>query len=457
MNEGENVTIEIKRDGNANIESSVFYKTIELSASNNDYIESDGILIFSAFEKYKNLTIKIKNDEEIEDDEIFFVKLYNATRFLPRNWTRTVRVIILANDNGSGIFEFAQKNIALKEEAPGKINVIRSFSFFGEVFITWEIQLASLKENIFENITGLIHFRNTQKISPLWLFPIDDKVPELGISFNISLTSVLRYGANKGKLIFAGGSIGPERIALIHMEPSDHPNGLFSVCGTILISEDNETDSQKNLTIFRKLGLFGSPTILWEIFDPNIFPKSSIDSMIDLFLILKKENCSQTISESNINSLTEIIYLDGVCALKSKTLLAEKLKHQKNHRDFTLSFRIKVLQGGNFFEKAIKADKVFILGIFLNETICFQYKNESITLKFQKKFKRNEWINLVIIIRSHEVLLFHGGKLSTKRILPSQFEDDDGLIRIGEGTFRGTDFLIQRTYIYDFLRIFTGL
>jgi hypothetical protein len=77
--EGEIAKFTITRSGTTSYSSSVLYETADGTANNSDYIQSSGVIGFSANETKKTISIQTLFDNTKEQDEDFFLLLKNNT------------------------------------------------------------------------------------------------------------------------------------------------------------------------------------------------------------------------------------------------------------------------------------------------------------------------------------------------------------------------------------------
>ena len=79
MIEGEIAKFTITRSGTIASPSSILFETANGTANDSDYIETNGIIGFSANEYQKTIAIQTLFDDTKEQDEDFFVILENNT------------------------------------------------------------------------------------------------------------------------------------------------------------------------------------------------------------------------------------------------------------------------------------------------------------------------------------------------------------------------------------------
>ncbi|WP_265587885.1 Calx-beta domain-containing protein [Sphingomicrobium arenosum] len=114
--EGEAVTFTINRNGPLEDALSVYFRTVDLTASAADYQQWPGTKFsFASGEASKTLTVAIADDSEVEDEERFRGELYNPSDSsqLGTPYRRTIRIV--DNDVASA----NQSPVAVNDTATG--------------------------------------------------------------------------------------------------------------------------------------------------------------------------------------------------------------------------------------------------------------------------------------------------------------------------------------------------
>ncbi|XP_059551072.1 adhesion G-protein coupled receptor V1 [Myotis daubentonii] len=234
-----------------------------------DYIPASGFALFRANQSEATITITILDDDEPERSESVFVELLNSTliekvqnrpipnspRLGPKVET-IAHLIIIANDDAFGILQLSASLVRVAENHVGPIiNVTRTGGAFADVSVKFKAvpitAIAGEDYSIASSDVVLLE-GETSKAVPVYI--IDDIYPELEESFLVQLLNETTGGAKLGELTEA----------IIIIEASDDPYGLFGFQITKLIVEEPEFNSVKvNLPIIRNSGTLGNVTIQW--------------------------------------------------------------------------------------------------------------------------------------------------------------------------------------------------
>ncbi|EPQ10965.1 G-protein coupled receptor 98, partial [Myotis brandtii] len=234
-----------------------------------DYIPASGFALFRANQSEATITITILDDDEPERSESVFVELLNSTliekvqnrpipnspRLGPKVET-IAHLIIIANDDAFGILQLSAPLVRVAENHVGPIiNVTRTGGAFADVSVKFKAvpitAIAGEDYSIASSDVVLLE-GETSKAVPIYI--IDDIYPELEESFLVQLLNETTGGAKLGALTEA----------IIIIEASDDPYGLFGFQITKLIVEEPEFNSVKvNLPIIRNSGTLGNVTIQW--------------------------------------------------------------------------------------------------------------------------------------------------------------------------------------------------
>ncbi|KAF6125476.1 hypothetical protein HJG60_009913 [Phyllostomus discolor] len=234
-----------------------------------DYIPASGFALFRANQSEATITISILDDDEPERSESVFIELLNSTliekvqnrpipnspRLGPKGET-IAHLIITANDDAFGILQLSAPIVRVAENHVGPIiNVTRTGGAFADVsvkFKTVPITAIPGEDYSIASSDVVLLEGETSKAVPIYI--IDDIYPELEESFLVQLLNETTGGAKLGALTEA----------IIIIEASDDPYGLFGFQITKLIVEEPEFNSVKvNLPIIRNSGTLGNVTVQW--------------------------------------------------------------------------------------------------------------------------------------------------------------------------------------------------
>ncbi|XP_039111424.1 adhesion G-protein coupled receptor V1 [Hyaena hyaena] len=234
-----------------------------------DYIPASGFALFRANQSEATITISILDDDEPERSESVFIELLNSTliekvqdrpipnspRLGPKVET-IAHLIIIANDDAFGTLQLSAPVVRVAENHVGPIiNVTRAGGAFADVSVKFKVvpitAVAGEDYSIASSDVVLLE-GETSKAVPIYI--INDIYPELEESFLVQLLNETTGGAKLGVLTEA----------IIIIEASDDPYGLFGFQITKLIVEEPEFNSVKvNLPIIRNSGTLGNVTVQW--------------------------------------------------------------------------------------------------------------------------------------------------------------------------------------------------
>ncbi|XP_036887970.1 adhesion G-protein coupled receptor V1 [Sturnira hondurensis] len=234
-----------------------------------DYVPASGFALFRANQSEATILISILDDDEPERSESVFIELLNSTliekvqnrpipnspRLGPKVET-IAHLIIAANDDAFGILQLSAPIVRVEENHVGPIiNVTRTGGAFADVsvkFKTVPITAIPGEDYSIASSDVVLLEGETSKAVPIYI--INDIYPELEESFLVQLLNETTGGAKLGALTEA----------IIIIEASDDPYGLFGFQITKLIVEEPEFNSVKvNLPIIRNSGTLGNVTVQW--------------------------------------------------------------------------------------------------------------------------------------------------------------------------------------------------
>ncbi|XP_008578647.1 PREDICTED: G-protein coupled receptor 98, partial [Galeopterus variegatus] len=234
-----------------------------------DYVSTSGFALFRANQSEATIAISILDDDEPERSESVFIELLNSTliekvqnrpisnspRLGPKIQT-IAHLIILANDDAFGTLQLSAPIVRVAENHVGPIiNVTRTGGAFADVSVKFKAvpitAIAGEDYSIASSDVVLLE-GETSKAVPIYI--LNDIYPELEESFLVQLLNETTGGAKLGALTEA----------IIIIEASDDPYGLFGFQITKLIVEEPEFNSVKvNLPIIRNSGTLGNVTVQW--------------------------------------------------------------------------------------------------------------------------------------------------------------------------------------------------
>ncbi|XP_073933195.1 adhesion G-protein coupled receptor V1 isoform X3 [Castor canadensis] len=246
-----------------------FPPNLARASQGRDYISASGFALFTANQTEAAITISVLDDDDPERSESVFIELLNSTliekvqnrpipnspRLGPKIET-IAHLIIIANDDAFGILQLSASLVRVAENHVGPIiNVTRTGGAFADVSVKFKAvpitAIAGEDYSIASSDVVLLE-GETSKAVPIYI--INDIYPELEESFLVQLLNETTGGAKLGALTEA----------LIIIEASDDPYGLFGFQITKLIVEEPEFNSVKvNLPIIRNSGTLCNVTVQW--------------------------------------------------------------------------------------------------------------------------------------------------------------------------------------------------
>ncbi|XP_056157733.1 adhesion G-protein coupled receptor V1 isoform X2 [Lampris incognitus] len=238
-----------------------------------------GYLQYRQEEKKKSFVVEVRDDKEEEGEEVFYLQLvavHGGARLPVPRPTATLR--IMKSDNANGLFGFTGACIpnTTKEGSTISCVIERMRGALDVVYVNYTVtQLYSTDSETpahqdFANATGAVIFMPEQRSEVLNLLVVDDNLPELAESFQVTLASAESGDGKPGSTPSSGASIDPENgVNIVAVTASDHPYGLFQFQprppedGLISPALEpahitvNEEDGEVHLRVARAQGLLG--------------------------------------------------------------------------------------------------------------------------------------------------------------------------------------------------------
>uniref|UniRef100_A0A8C5REZ8 Adhesion G protein-coupled receptor V1 n=1 Tax=Laticauda laticaudata TaxID=8630 RepID=A0A8C5REZ8_LATLA len=290
---------------------------------NLDFLGDGEVLIFAEGETKKPVTLTILDDTEPEDDEsirITLTHIEGGSRILPSS--DTVTVVILANDNVAGILSFqtSSRSVIAHEGELLQFHVLRTAPGAGNVTVDWEIVGHNLEQN-FENISGTLCFLEGSLNATIYLYLLDDQIPEEKKEYHIILYNIKTQGVTSTGIAILDHQ-GYE--AVLTVEASDEPYGILNFASSsriVLVQEENKTIQ---LFINREFGSLGVVNVTYTTFSEFIGIKNQAEGAyaepgIDYIpisgsVILKEGVTTATINitilEDDIPEMQEYIFIN---------------------------------------------------------------------------------------------------------------------------------------------------
>ncbi|KAK1892564.1 Adhesion G-protein coupled receptor V1, partial [Dissostichus eleginoides] len=255
------------------------YRTKLNRTRQTDLRNLSGYLRYRQEERQKSFVVEVRDDEEEEGEELFYLLLVGvqggARLPLPRP-IATLRV--MKSDNANGLFGFTGACIPDTTEEGSTVSCVieRMRGSLDRVYVNYTVtQLDSSDSETpanqdFGNASGAVVFMPGQRSEVLNLLVLDDNLPELAESFQVTLVSAESSDGRNGSTPTSGASIDPNSsVNTVTVTASDHPYGLLqfqpSPPGEGLISPVlepahitvREEDGDVRLLVARAQGLLG--------------------------------------------------------------------------------------------------------------------------------------------------------------------------------------------------------
>ncbi|XP_044053980.1 adhesion G-protein coupled receptor V1 isoform X2 [Siniperca chuatsi] len=238
-----------------------------------------GYLRYRQEERQKSFVVEVRDDNEEEGEEVFYLQLVAVHGGARLPFPRPTAILrVMKSDNANGLFGFTGACIPDTTEEGSTISCVieRMRGSLDHVYVNYSVnQLDSLDSETpahqdFVNATGAVLFMPGQRSEVLNLLVLDDNLPELAESFQITLVSAESGDGKPGSTPTSGASIDTNNsVNTVTVTASDHPYGLLqfqpSTPGEGLISPAlepayitvNEEDGQVRLLVARAQGLLG--------------------------------------------------------------------------------------------------------------------------------------------------------------------------------------------------------
>ncbi|KAM9822621.1 adhesion G-protein coupled receptor V1 isoform 2-T2 [Syngnathus typhle] len=238
-----------------------------------------GYLRYGPGESRKSFVVEVKDDDEEEGEEVFYLQLVavqGGARLPSPGPTAVIR--ITKSDNANGLFGFTGGCIPDSTEEGSTVSCVieRMRGSLDSVYVNYSVTQMNSGDREwpahedFLNATGVVLFMSGQRSEVLNLLVLDDNLPELAESFQVTLVSAGSSDGKPGSTPASGASIDPTNsVNTITVMASDHPYGLLQFQddppGEGLIPPAlepahitvKEEDGQVHLPVARAQGLLG--------------------------------------------------------------------------------------------------------------------------------------------------------------------------------------------------------
>ncbi|XP_054629148.1 adhesion G-protein coupled receptor V1 isoform X2 [Dunckerocampus dactyliophorus] len=238
-----------------------------------------GYLRYQPLEKQKSFVVEVKDDDEEEGEEVFYLQLVAVRGGARLPFPRPTAIIrVMKSDNANGLFGFTGRCIPDTTEEGSTVSCVieRLRGSLDHVYVNYSVtQVSKLDSETpadqdFVNSTGVVLFKPGQRSEVLNLLLLDDSLPELAETFHVRLVSAESGDGKPGSTPTSGASIDPNNsVNVVTITASDHPYGLLQFQShppvEVLIPPAlepaqitvNEEDGQVRLPVVRAQGLVG--------------------------------------------------------------------------------------------------------------------------------------------------------------------------------------------------------
>ncbi|XP_075960449.1 adhesion G-protein coupled receptor V1 [Anarhichas minor] len=291
-----------------------------------------GYLRYWQEERQKSFVVEARDDNEEEGEEVFYLQLvavHGGARLPFPRPTATLRV--MKSDNANGLFGFTGACIPDTTEEGSTVSCVieRMRGSLDHVYVNYSVtQLDSLDSETpahqdFVNATGAVLFMPGQRSEVLNLLVLDDNLPELAESFQITLVSAESGDGKRGSTPTSGASIDPNNSAnTVTVTASDHPYGLLQFQpippGEGLIPPAlepahiavNEEDGQIRLLVARAQGLLGRLMVGYRTTPFTASSPEDYEGMLDFLPGERLKFITVTIIDNPVPELDKIFRVE---------------------------------------------------------------------------------------------------------------------------------------------------
>ncbi|XP_077417871.1 adhesion G-protein coupled receptor V1 isoform X3 [Vanacampus margaritifer] len=196
-----------------------------------------GYLRYQPQESQKSFVVEVKDDEEEEGEEVFYLQLVAVHGGASLPFPRPTAVIrVMKSDNSNGLFGFTGDCIPDTTEEGSTVSCVieRMRGSLDNVYVNYSVtQMNHVDNEIparedFLNATGAVLFMTGQRSEVLNLLVLDDNLPELAETFQVTLVSAVSGDGKPGSTPASGASIDASNsVNTVTVMASDHPYGLL--------------------------------------------------------------------------------------------------------------------------------------------------------------------------------------------------------------------------------------
>ncbi|XP_029019275.1 adhesion G-protein coupled receptor V1 isoform X2 [Betta splendens] len=196
-----------------------------------------GYLRYWQEERQKSFMVEVKDDNLQEGEETFYLQLVavqgGARLPVPRP---TALLRVMKSDNANGLFGFIGPCVPdiTEEGSIVSCSVERTLGSLDYVYVNYTVTQPHSSDSMtpahqdFLNATGTVLFMPGMRCESLNLLVLDDNLPELEESFQVTLVSAESGDGKPSSTLTSGASIDPwASVNTVTVKASDHPYGLL--------------------------------------------------------------------------------------------------------------------------------------------------------------------------------------------------------------------------------------
>nr|XP_017036712.1 sodium/calcium exchanger 3 isoform X2 [Drosophila kikkawai] len=179
--------VRVVRRGDLSTYATVEYETQDGTASaGNDFVGKKGSLSFPPGVDEQRFRIEVIDDDVFEEDECFYIRLFNPSENVKLSVPMMATVMILDDDH-AGIFAFTDSAFEVSESVGRyELKVMRYSGARGTVVVPyWTEGDTAIEGKDFEEIHGELVFENNESEQVIELFILEESSYEKDVSFKV--------------------------------------------------------------------------------------------------------------------------------------------------------------------------------------------------------------------------------------------------------------------------------
>ncbi|KAH8360244.1 hypothetical protein KR093_011468 [Drosophila rubida] len=181
--------VRVVRRGDISTYSKVDFETEDGTASaGSDYVGKKGTLTFPPGVDEQRFKIEVIDDDIFEEDECFYIRLFNPSEYVSICVPQIATVMILDDDH-AGIFAFAEANYEISESVGVfEVVVMRYSGARGSVIVPyWTEDINAIEGQHYEAAHGELHFTNNVTEQHISIKIIEESCYEKNVRFNVHI------------------------------------------------------------------------------------------------------------------------------------------------------------------------------------------------------------------------------------------------------------------------------